>query len=456
MSENILKKSELMANWKCHLQQNKFLKPLILICIIFLIATYYCLFAPDNYTVGDGIVIVLSSMIIGIVSSLIIFIVTVTYGSANAKDVVTEFDSGNAGENRLEANLELKNTNHPLKNAQENEMFSNYPTIKNSSWPFWRISICIFLVLLIGIQFTELNILTDSLKESDANRKVILKNKILLDEKKILEEKKLAEEKIKNEDPAVKKEKAIKKLLDDSALKLTGPRSEMSATVLDEIVWSGIANAPHGFKSLNLDVFKNGELKASIPLDDDLLNKEGKLKLEEELLLDELGLESYDIVTYVLMGDLNGIEGEKIQINSNPHFIQIIPLAEERKYFEKDGEAPEGQKGKAGKLKKAFRKLMAMIKLQILLTRATYNAKASRIDIKSPVIQKQLKILIKEQAGLVDDIEDILENVPPEKMSPLFSESLKKAKGSMKEAESFLLGNEVNINSNRLKGVQDE
>ncbi len=183
--------------------------------------------------------------------------------------------------NRLEASLELNNTEHPLKNIQIEQSLTFFSDYKKSTWGILRFLILILIIFLFfNIKFKL---------HQHYNISELAKKELNILEKNLDKKRKAKKEAM---------EKA-NKVPDFAELALIAPESEMRAKAMDEVAWSGIGNSSQGFKELGLEIAINGNFKMNIPL-----NKSksyiGEISFEDEFFLDEVNVEPFDVVTYHL------------------------------------------------------------------------------------------------------------------------------------------------------------
>jgi hypothetical protein len=105
------------------------------------------------------------------------------------------------------------------------------------------------------------------------------------------------------------------------------PEPEATATAIEEVPMEAEANSSSGLRDAVLKVEVNGEQKLSQPLKDDL-SRPGKHSLKLSVYLDQLGVKTYDVVSYHLAAQR--IHGGKLPPTVSPvQFIQVKPMRED-------------------------------------------------------------------------------------------------------------------------------
>ena len=105
------------------------------------------------------------------------------------------------------------------------------------------------------------------------------------------------------------------------------PDSEIKATAIEEVPLVAVADSTAGFRSVLLELIIDGQREVSQPLGPAVLGegtKPGSHELAPSLLLDELQVKPYDVVSYQLVAELN-TPGAKRLVTSPPQFVQIRP-----------------------------------------------------------------------------------------------------------------------------------
>jgi hypothetical protein len=105
------------------------------------------------------------------------------------------------------------------------------------------------------------------------------------------------------------------------------PESEIKATAIEEVPLTALADSDRGFRSLALEMTVNGQASSTRALDPAELTgtaTPGVHEIAASLYLDELTVKPFDIVSYRLVGELNGAEPGRL-VRSAPQLIQIRP-----------------------------------------------------------------------------------------------------------------------------------
>lgn len=242
------------------------------------------------------------------------FIYLVVRRYEKVSDSARFFDNKYGSSNRFETFLQLEKSSHILKEQQQSDTSAFF---KQSKFSLKMYSI--FGVALLTVVLSVLNI---ALLNSIYNQK----NE---DQEKLLQQQKFSEE-------VVEKQQEIKRLANESAqLILTRPEdTELQAKPFDELEWQGEGDSPHGFKSIVLSVYVNGELRTEIP-PEELPLEGGKIKFYSFLALEELNVNPFDLVSYHLTG-VAQVGGEERTIYSPPGFIEIRPFREDAQTLQGD------------------------------------------------------------------------------------------------------------------------
>jgi hypothetical protein len=105
------------------------------------------------------------------------------------------------------------------------------------------------------------------------------------------------------------------------------PESEIKATAIEEVPLTAFASSTAGFRSLSLEMIVNGQATYSRTLDPAEsagAATAGAHEIATSLYLDELPVKPFDVVSYRLIGELNGA-GPGGLVRSAPQLVQIRP-----------------------------------------------------------------------------------------------------------------------------------
>ncbi|OQA84738.1 MAG: hypothetical protein BWY31_02310 [Lentisphaerae bacterium ADurb.Bin242] len=299
------------------------------------------------------------------------------------------FDLFTDSKNRLEAFFLLKKTAHPLKAAQANEASAYFASVR-LPWSVYRPFFSLFLILLMLPCSFRL------MKNAESAHALVQQEKQIA--KKAEEKKKAAAERAR--------ELAAEK----AALALTLPESESRAKPLDEVEWEGTGESPHGFDTLGLAVYVNGEFKKVFPPEASPKAK-GKISFGSVLALEELNVKPFDLVSFHLTGNAL-VGGKRIELLSEPGFVEVRPFREDA-FFLKEANPP----GMSAENQEILAMLYGMLDLQIRLNKALF---ALKIYLKQPHGESGGKVLEKiklQQEELTKTLEDFL-NDPKSRRLP--------------------------------------
>ena len=333
------------------------------------------------------------------ISSVLSFIIIAAFSKEQLQKTAGKTDSEFGGMGRLETALELKDSESPLKEVQLESTLLFYSGKLKSNWTLFRLTAIIMLIGITSLFIVLLAVTHNSME-------LAMKEKAA----KILDKKKNEPEKEK----------------DFASLEIISPEPESRAKPIDEVIWEAKGDSSKGFSSISLELAVNGVPLKSIALKD-ISNAKGALKLDGELLLEELNLTPFDLVAYHLKGKTM-IAGKEKEILSAPQFIEIRPFRED---ILKGG-------GGGAVLQKQMDSLMAILSGQIALNRAVFAARGSGLEADNKILLEQINILAKDQNDLKEELAKLLKAVPPELITPTMLENLSKGTEHMGKAGSNL------------------
>jgi hypothetical protein len=112
-----------------------------------------------------------------------------------------------------------------------------------------------------------------------------------------------------------------------ASIEWRSPESETSATAIEEVPLEALADSSTGLRNLVLEVEVNGKACLAKPLTDDL-TKPGPHPIKPSIYLDQLGVKTYDMVSYHL--GAQRIAGSALPPTVSPvQFVQIKPVRED-------------------------------------------------------------------------------------------------------------------------------
>lgn len=335
----------------------------------------------------------------------ICFLVTALLKMERIRTAIRGFDLFTDSKNRLEALFLLKKTKHPLKEVQAQETRAYFASVR-LPWTVYRPFLS--LLLILGMLFYSLRLMDAAKTEHDRIRQE-------QQTARQVKEKKAEEEK-----------KAKELALEKASLVLTLPEGETRAKPLDEVEWDGVGESPHGFDSIALAVYVNGEFRKNYPPENSPKEK-GKVSFGSVLALEDLNVNPFDLVSFHLVGK-GMVGGKQVEILSEPGFVEVRPFREDA-FFMK-GDMP----GVSAENQDILAMLYGMLDLQIRLNKALFSLK---IYLKQPHKESGDKVLTKirsEQEDLTKALEDFLNDPKSRRLPADAVNQLEQALGKMKTA----------------------
>jgi len=154
---------------------------------------------------------------------------------------------------------------------------------------------------------------------------------------------------------------------------VVAPESETRATPIEEVVVKGRADSDNGFSAVSLHASINGGDEKSIPIDPTQFNKGGETKFDQSLLLDELGAQPYDVVSYYLQGISR--HATPLTVASQMQFIEVRPFREDvHKMKAGNGDSQD------------FAKLTWLISQQIIISKRTWILATNQLPPNNPAV----------------------------------------------------------------------
>ncbi len=159
---------------------------------------------------------------------------------------------------------------------------------------------------------------------------------------------------------------------------ITSPESDQRLKPIEEVVVKGNADTDSGFKTVSLVASVNGNAPKTIPIDPTAFSKGGQVIFKKSLLLDELEVEPFDIVSYHVEGVSN--DEKPLHVSSQIQFIEVRPFKED--IF----------KGLGGSgSKKAFDKLVWCIEQELILSKRSWLLSTSNLPARDPYLVDETK-----------------------------------------------------------------
>ena len=157
---------------------------------------------------------------------------------------------------------------------------------------------------------------------------------------------------------------------------IVAPESETRATPIEEVVVKGAADSDNGFSAVSLQASLNGGGEKSIPLDPALFKKGGETKFNQSLLLDELGAQPYDVISYYFKG--TSLHATPLHVASQMQFIEVRP-------FREDVHKTLALPGMAG----IEENLEWLIAQQIIISKRTWILATDQLPVTDPAVSSE-------------------------------------------------------------------
>ena len=114
----------------------------------------------------------------------------------------------------------------------------------------------------------------------------------------------------------------------EATINWNSPEEEIKAAAVEEVPLEAVADSSSGFHDAALEISVNGESKSRAAIDAAELKTAGKHTIQTSIYMDQLGVKPYDIVSYDLRAQRNGIQ--KLPATVSPvQFVEIKPLRED-------------------------------------------------------------------------------------------------------------------------------
>jgi hypothetical protein len=285
---------------------------------------------------------------------------------------------------RLESHQELKDSSHPLRDAQAEDTMNCFIEPRRSNWLWWRN--CCGVVILGAVVWHALLLCNYRVSSLQAQASLAAAIPSAIDRSK----------------PSSAPAETPEPRQDDYAmLQITAPRPLLKASAWEAVPWEGEGDSTRGFHELCLVLSVNGDEPLRIPLNSDTRNPEGKLSLGGTLELDLLGVMPYDVMSYFLEGFTQIDDAPHQQVTSPIQFIQIKDVS-------KDNPT------QANPETRYHADLMAFLHRQIGLIRGTYEVISVGHSIGAVEQTDALRFLADNQKQLLDDLKFFLDKAPEE------------------------------------------
>ncbi|HBC88608.1 MAG TPA: hypothetical protein DCZ94_16800 [Lentisphaeria bacterium] len=356
-------------------------------------------FAPQSQSFKLCLQVLCSTFAAGLLSFALMAFLSRQEKPATAK----QLDSETKAKNRLEASLEMLDGANPLREAQAEEASGFYSRQRAPIWPLLLVLLLAIIIFLLAGQTALL------VKQYGVSKKAIAKEQ---EEKKKVEE----EKKLKDKAP------------DFAEMALSAPESEIRAKPIDEIIWEGSTNSSCGFTSICLEASVNGAKPVSLAMENAPLKKTGESQVTGEMLLEELKVVPFDVVSYNLRGTAPLDGRPDVEIVSVPQFIEVRPFREEAIIMSAQ------MTGEGAKLMKMLNMLSHFLRMQLALNKAVFVARASGLPSDSPVLREQVELIAGEQQDLRKELDKFLTETPAEEISANAFDCLKQSLAAMDEA----------------------
>ena len=113
-----------------------------------------------------------------------------------------------------------------------------------------------------------------------------------------------------------------------SRLEWNSPEEEIKAAAVEEVPLEAVADSASGFHDTVLEISVNGESKSHKPIELAELRTAGMHTIQTSIYMDQLGVKPYDIVSYSLHAQRNGIQKASETVSA-VQFVEIKPLRED-------------------------------------------------------------------------------------------------------------------------------
>ena len=377
MTQNDFVKDQLIRWVQTENQSNRLRKPMLAIVTVLIASLCLLLLGRD----AGMLVSVWSSLgVLGVALVACGGAIFACRGSLSIPEWMTaaSMDRRLASKSRLESAVDLQGVDHPLKEHQMAEtarFFGAWPELR-SSWPVVRGCLA---VAIVGLLIANVWVIS-SLASPDAIGGVATSQPATQPTTQPAAQAPVVSS--AQSQPAEAREAA--------QLQLTEPQVYHRATLLDDVTLKGNGHSPHGFDKLDLEITIGDKEPTSRPVAGAPLETPNQIELQDVLQMDDLNLEEWDMITYMLVGrtTLDG-RGQQ-EIRSTPQFVIVRPFKED-----------VGRSAGPG----CKDPLMELVNRQFGLINNTYALAGSGEDLSGQAAISQAAELAQEQGGVASDSE---------------------------------------------------
>ncbi len=343
----------------------------------------------------------------GLLAAVLVFFLILRTTRRNLHQTAVDLDGTLDAHNQLEAMVELKDTQHPLRVPQAQRAAQELGRYKPAPW---SLLLCMAGLLL----FVEMGGLTRQLFHWGGKLPTA-------------------------EEPAIPEPP---KADDFAELTLTKPESELRLKPMDEVAWEGTGKSSNGFDDLFLAIHLNGEPVANLPIEGEALGKPGDLAISGSFYLDELDATPFDVISYHLVAHSKINENPAMKVVSIPHFVQVRPFREDAEVMPsmdpKDMQDMQKSDDPRQQMINILNMIYQVLEFELTLNKAVFAAQAIGLPSDDPVFLEQVGILKEEQRQLKDTLDEFLAKIDPELLTPNMTVSLRAAEDYMDEAAKQL------------------
>lgn len=217
-----------------------------------------------------------------------------------------------------------------------------------------------------------------------------------------------------------------------ASIQWKSPKAEIKATPIMEVPLVAVAESSSGLKNLTLYVSINGEAGKAVPIPAEPLAKAGSAEIKTSLLLDELGVEPFDMISYYLQADR--IYSGKLPPTASPiQFIQVRPFRDEAIILK-----PKKGNGKFDMIE--FLEMITKVKIaQLLLLKQNFVLTHAEIDHRDVAFREENDRVGHDQDLLANKTDELKQLAIANGVHPLVIDKLGQAEPLMREASSKIL-----------------
>ena len=208
---------------------------------------------------------------------------------------------------------------------------------------------------------------------------------------------------------------------------IVAPDSETRATPIEEVVVKGSADSDNGFSAVSMQASINGGPEKSIPVDPALFNKGGPTKFNQSLLLDELGAQPFDVVSYYLQGTSR--HATPLKVASQMQFIEVRPFREDVHKAQSPSGSPPGSASA-----KVEQGLEGLISQQIMVSKRTWVIASNPLPATDPALAAESGKAGDAQDKIAQKTHALYQQMTQMGFSASIIDSLSQAETSMHQA----------------------